>query len=91
MAVRQMPQSLDAEKAVLGAAFLSKTALQKICDELSAESFYSDANAKIFGVLQELNDSDSPIDRFPPNTEKYLVLFSIYKHSPLDMYNFYLR
>ena len=62
MAVRQMPQSLDAEKAVLGAAFLSKTALQKICDELSAESFYSDANAKIFGVLQELNDSDSPID-----------------------------
>lgn len=62
MAVRQMPQSLDAEKAVLGAAFLSKTALQKICDELSAESFYSDANAKIFSVLQELNDSDSPID-----------------------------
>ena len=62
MAVRQMPQSLDAEKAVLGAAFLSKTALQKICDELSAESFYSDANAKIFGVLQEINDSDSPID-----------------------------
>ena len=62
MAVRQMPQSIDAEKAVLGAAFLSKTALQKICDELSAESFYSDANAKIFSVLQELNDSDSPID-----------------------------
>lgn len=62
MAVRQMPQSIDAEKAVLGAAFLSKTALQKVCDELSVESFYNEANAKIFGVLQELNDSDSPID-----------------------------
>ncbi len=62
MAVRQMPQSLDAEKAVLGAAFLSKTALQKICDELSVDSFYSDSNAKIFGVLQELNDLSLPID-----------------------------
>lgn len=62
MAVRQMPASPDAEKAVLGAAFLSKMALQKICDELSYDSFYNEANAKIFSVLQELNDSDSPID-----------------------------
>jgi len=59
---KNMPYNLDAEKAVLGAAFLSKEALQKICDELDAESFYSDANAKIFGVLVELNDKRSPID-----------------------------
>lgn len=59
---KNMPYNLDAEKAVLGAAFLSKEALQKICDELDAESFYSDANAKIFSVLVELNDKRSPID-----------------------------
>ena len=62
MAERNIPQSLEAEKAVLGSAFLSKTTLQKMCDELSVEHFYSDANAKIFEVLQELNDESSPID-----------------------------
>ena len=62
MAERTIPQSKEAEKAVLGSAFLSKTALQKICDELSPEHFYSEANAKIFETLQELNDEDKPID-----------------------------
>lgn len=62
MAERNIPQSKEAEKAVLGSAFLSKTALQKICDELSPEHFYSEANAKIFEMLQELNDEDKPID-----------------------------
>lgn len=59
---KNMPYNLDAEKAVLGAAFLSKEALQKICDELDSESFYNEANAKIFNVLVELNDKRSPID-----------------------------
>lgn len=62
MAERKTPISLEAEKAVLGSAFLSKTALQKICDELSSESFYSDANRLIFETLQELNDSSSAVD-----------------------------
>ena len=62
MADRKTPSNLDAEKAVLGSAFLSKVALQKICDELSEESFYSDQNAKIFNVLQELNNEQVPVD-----------------------------
>ena len=62
MAERKTPSSIEAEKAVLGSAFLSKGALQKICDELSSESFYSEANAKIFETLQELNDSSTPVD-----------------------------
>ena len=62
MAERKVPEALDAEKAVLGSAFLSKTALQKICAELSSESFYSEANRLIFETLQELNDSSSAID-----------------------------
>ena len=33
-----------------------------MCDELSSEHFYSEANAKIFETLQELNDESSPID-----------------------------
>ena len=61
MADRKTPSNLDAEKAVLGSAFLSKVALQKICDELSEESFYSDQNDKIFNVLQELPNISPPL------------------------------
>ncbi len=62
MAERKIPESLEAEKAVLGSAFLSGVALQKICDELSPEHFNNEANAKIFQTLQELNDDSKPID-----------------------------
>src|SRR5574344_1509960 len=62
MAGRKEPSSIEAEKAVLGAAFLSRLALQKVCDELQTDSFYSEANAKIFGTLVELNDAGVPVD-----------------------------
>lgn len=62
MAERNIPSSIEAEKAVLGSAFLSKSALQKICDELTSDAFYSNANAKIFETLQELNNNSLPID-----------------------------
>ena len=59
MAERNIPQSKEAEKAVLGSAFLSKMALQKICDELSPEHFYSEANAKIFFLASASTMSSS--------------------------------
>ena len=62
MAERNIPNSIEAEKAVLGSAFLSKVALQKICDELTPDSFYSDANAKIFETISELNGKSIPLD-----------------------------
>lgn len=62
MAERNIPNSIEAEKAVLGSAFLSKMALQKICDELTPDSFYSDANAKIFETISELNGKSIPLD-----------------------------
>ncbi len=62
MAERKIPNSSEAEKAVLSSAFLSKGALQKICDELTEDAFYNDANRKIFLVLKELNNASSAID-----------------------------
>ena len=59
---RNMPYSLEAEQSVLGAAFLSKYALQKICDELESEDFYLDSHSKIFDALSELNAEGKPID-----------------------------
>ena len=59
---RNIPYSKEAEMSVLGSAFLSKGALQKICDELKTEDFYLEANQKIFDVLSELNNDGLPVD-----------------------------
>ena len=59
---RNIPYSKEAEASVLGAAFLSKGALQKICDELNADDFYIEANQKIYEVLKELNADGIPVD-----------------------------
>ena len=59
---RNIPYSKEAEQSVLGAAFLSKDALQKMCDELNEEDFYLEANQKIFRVLSELNSEGIPVD-----------------------------
>ena len=59
---RNMPFSHEAEQSVLGSAFLSKYALQKICDELTRDDFYLDSHQKIFDVLFELNTENKPVD-----------------------------
>lgn len=59
---RSMPYSLEAEQSVLGSAFLSKYALQKICDELTRDDFYLEAHMKIYDVFEELNSEEKPID-----------------------------
>ena len=59
---RNMPFSLEAEQSVIGSAFLSKYALQKICDELSRDDFYLESHMKIYDVLSDLNEEGKPID-----------------------------
>ena len=59
---RNMPFSLEAEQSVLGSAFLSKYALQKMCDELTRDDFYLESHMKIFDVLSDLNEEGKPVD-----------------------------
>lgn len=59
---RVVPHNVVAEQSVLGAAFLSKYALQKVCDELTRDSFYVEAHAKIFECISELKSENIPID-----------------------------
>ncbi|MDD2469749.1 MAG: replicative DNA helicase [Bacilli bacterium] len=59
---RVVPHNVIAEQSVIGAAFLSKYALQKVCDELTRESFYVDAHAKIFDCISELRSDNIPVD-----------------------------
>ena len=62
MALKTLPNNLEAEQSVLGSCFLSKYALERACEQLTEESFYSDKNAKIFASLQALLDAKTPVD-----------------------------
>lgn len=57
-----LPHNLEAEQSVLGAAFISKNALQKVCEDLTSEEFYIDANGKIFDVLKDLYMDGTAVD-----------------------------
>ncbi len=62
MAVRTLPHNKDAEQSVLGSAFISKYALQRINEELTADSFYIEAHSKIFDAMTELVADKVPVD-----------------------------
>ncbi len=62
MPIRQLPNNIEAEESVIGACFISKYALQKACESLQPDSFYSDKNNKIFSALVALNEEKTPID-----------------------------
>ena len=62
MAERKLPQNLDAEMAILGSCFLSSYALDKVCEEVTEDMFFSDANKKIFSAIYELHQNKIPLD-----------------------------
>lgn len=62
MALKKEPQNLEAEINALGCAFVNETSLEKVCEELISEMFYSKANAKIFSVIKELHTKNAPVD-----------------------------
>ncbi len=62
MALRKMPQNLEAEMSILGACFLSTYALDKVCEEVTSEMFYSDANKRIFEAIYSLHQNKIPLD-----------------------------
>lgn len=57
-----LPNNLDAEKSLLGSMFWSKYSLEKACEEIEKEYFYSDNNAKIFEVIKDLHNRQDPVD-----------------------------
>ncbi|QMU08748.1 replicative DNA helicase [Levilactobacillus suantsaii] len=56
------PQNLEAEKAVLGAIFLSTDALVDALEVLTPEDFYRREHQIIFQAMVDLNDRDEAID-----------------------------
>lgn len=57
-----LPNNIDAEKSLIGSMFWSKFSLEKGCEEIEKEYFYSDSNAKIFEVIKDLYNRNDPID-----------------------------
>lgn len=60
--MRSVPNSLEAEQAVLSAMFLSKNAQDLVFETIQETAFYYDNNRKIFLALKSLYDNNIPID-----------------------------
>lgn len=56
------PQNVEAEKAVLGAVFLSVDALVESMEYVGPDDFYRRAHQIIFEKMMAINDQDKPID-----------------------------
>ena len=54
---RKEPQSIEAEINALGCAFLNKSALDKVCEELSTDMFYLESHKKIYEVITKLRNN----------------------------------
>lgn len=56
------PQAKDLEDAVLGGLMLDRGAYDAIQDILKSESFYVDANQRIFNAIRSLTHKNLPVD-----------------------------
>ena len=56
------PQSLEAEKALLGSCMIRGEVMHDVVDLIKEESFYSTQHKNVWGVLFELHSKSSPID-----------------------------
>ncbi len=59
---KELPMSIELEKAVLGAAILEKNIIIDLLDILKPESFAIEAHQEIFSTLQHLSQQLKPID-----------------------------
>mgnify|MGYP003087969100 FL=1 len=59
---RVMPNSIDAEKAVLGSMLLDKEAVASAIEVLDKNDFYSKAYGTVFECMVELFNEGKPID-----------------------------
>ncbi|HET9641583.1 MAG TPA: replicative DNA helicase [Candidatus Paceibacterota bacterium] len=56
------PQSLESERALLGALLLKPDAIHDVSDLIAADSFYAEKHRLIFAAMRELADRGNPID-----------------------------
>ena len=57
-----MPQSIDAEEAILGAILVSPTCMNKVVEYIHPESFYKPAHRYVNEAMLQLYNSETKID-----------------------------
>ena len=62
MAIKTIPNDIVAEQSVLGAMFLSPSAIEKATDKLYSKSFYLEKHGIIFQAIVNLHEKKVPID-----------------------------
>jgi replicative DNA helicase len=60
---RVPPQSLETERALLGALLLKPEAIHDVSDLIRPDSFYAEKHRLIFTAMRELTDKGTPIDQ----------------------------
>lgn len=60
---RVPPQSLESERALLGALLLKPDAIHDVSDLIHPDSFYAEKHRIIFGAMRELAERGEPIDQ----------------------------
>ena len=62
---RRLPQSLDAEQAVLGSILIENSCFEEVAKIISADDFYLEVHSQIFALMQSYNLQNKPIDVIP--------------------------
>lgn len=61
--IKSLPQSLEAEQAVLGGIIITEgEAIDQVLDILRPDDFYKESHRKVFSAMIELYEKNSPID-----------------------------
>jgi replicative DNA helicase len=56
------PHSLEAEESIVGGILLDNEAFDRIADVITADDFYVERNARIYGAMRSLSDEGLPMD-----------------------------
>ena len=59
---RQMPQSPDAERAVLGSILINNNAFYRVIGIIDTDDFFKDGNRTIFATMRLLAEQSRPVD-----------------------------
>ncbi|MCL0063439.1 replicative DNA helicase [Peptococcaceae bacterium] len=66
---QELPQSIDAEQAVLGSILLDKESIYKVMEIINPDDFYSESHRRIYKAMLNLADRDQPIDMITVSEE----------------------
>ena len=61
--MKSLPQSIEAEQAVLGAMMVERAAIAKSAEALSAEDFYRESHKIVFKSIVEMFQRDDAVDQ----------------------------